>query len=74
MHIMESAPGAKTIIDKREVDYFGGSGYYGLQAHPEPIEAACEAVKKYGISSATATSVYGNNPPHLEVEAKAAEF
>lgn len=74
MYIMESAPGARTIIDGKEVDYFCGCGYYGLQGHPELITAACEAVKKYGIGSATSRSGYGDNPVLLEVEAKASKF
>jgi len=74
MYLMESAPGPKTIIDGKEVDYFCGCGYYALQGHPELIQAACEAAKKYGISSATSRSGYGNNPVLLEVEKLASEF
>lgn len=74
MYLMESAPGARTVIDGEEVDYFCGCGYYGLQGHPELIQAACEAVKKYGIGSATSRSGYGNNPVLLEVEERASEF
>jgi len=71
---MESPPGPKTIINGREVDYFCGTGYFSLQGHPELIEAACEAVKKYGIGTATSRSGYGNNPALLEVEERAAKF
>ena len=53
MYLMESAPGARTIVNGKEVDYFCGTGYLGLQGHPELIKASCEAVKKYGIGSAT---------------------
>jgi len=74
MYLMESAPGARAVINGKEVDYFCGCGYYGLQAHPELIKAACEAVKKYGIGSATSRSGYGNNPVLLEVEEKASQF
>lgn len=62
MYMMESPPGARTIIDGKEVDYFCGCGYFALQSHPEIIRAACEAVKKFGVSSATSRSGYGNNP------------
>jgi glycine C-acetyltransferase/8-amino-7-oxononanoate synthase len=71
---MQSPPGAKTVIDGREVDYFCGCGYFGLQGHPEIVEAACEAVRRYGIGSATSRWGYGNNPVLLDVEASAAEF
>lgn len=74
MHVMGSAPGARTIIDGREVDYFCGTGYFGLQGHPQLIRAACEAVQRYGTGSATSRSGYGNNPALLEVEERARQF
>lgn len=74
MNIMESAPGARTIINGKEVDYFAGTGYFCLQGHPEVIEAAVEAVKKYGVSSATSMNGYGNTPVSLELVANAARF
>lgn len=71
---MESAPGAKTIINGQEVDYFCGCSYYGLHGHPDLIKAACEAAKRYGIGSATSRSGYGNNPVLLKVEQMASNF
>jgi len=71
---MQSPPGARTVIDGREVDYFCGCGYYGLQGHPEIIDAACKAVRQYGMGSATARSGLGNNPVLLDVERNAAKF
>lgn len=74
MNIMESAPGARTIINGKEFDYFAGTGYFCLQGHPEVIDAAVEAVKKYGVSSATSMAGYGTNPISLELEANASQF
>lgn len=73
-YIMETELGALTIINKRMVDYFGGTGYFGFQAHPEVIEAACNAAKRYGISSATTTAGFGNNPVLIDLEEKIVEF
>jgi 7-keto-8-aminopelargonate synthetase-like enzyme len=72
--IMESAPGAETIIDGRRYLYFGGTSYLGLAGRPEVIEAACEAARRYGIHSATSRTGFGTNPPVLAVERLAAEF
>ena len=72
VHIMGSPPGPRTVVDGREVDYFCGCGYLGFQSHPEVIEAACEAARKYGIGSATTRSGYGSTPASLEVEERAA--
>jgi glycine C-acetyltransferase/8-amino-7-oxononanoate synthase len=74
MYVMESAPGPRAVINGREVDYFCGCGYLSLQNHPELIKAAGEALKKYGMASATSRSGFGNNPVLLEVEEKASKF
>ena len=74
MHIMQSPPGAETIIDGKRYVYFVGTGYFCLQGHPMVIEASCEASRKYGIGSATSRVGYGNNPALLDVERLAAEF
>ncbi|MEN6495160.1 MAG: pyridoxal phosphate-dependent aminotransferase family protein [Thermoguttaceae bacterium] len=72
--VMQSPPGAETVIDGRPYLYFGGTGYLGLQGHPEVIRVACEAAQRYGIGSATARSGFGNTPPVLELEHQAALF
>jgi len=74
MPMMQSPPGAETTIDGRRYLYFAGTGYLGLQGHPDVIRAACEAVQKYGIGSATSRNRVGNTPPVLEVERRAAEL
>jgi 8-amino-7-oxononanoate synthase len=74
MPVMHSPPGAETIIDGRPYLYFAGTGYLGLQGHPEVIRAACEATQRYGIGSATSRGGFGDTPPVLEVERRAAWF
>jgi len=71
---MESPPGAETVIDGRRYLYFAGTGYLGLQGHPAVIQAACDAVTRYGVGSATSRPLAGDTPPVLEVERRAAEF
>ena len=67
MPVMQSPPGARTVIDGEEVDYFCGCGYLGLQGHPDLIDAACRAAARYGLGSATSRRGYGNNPVLLDV-------
>jgi 7-keto-8-aminopelargonate synthetase-like enzyme len=74
MAVMQSPPGAETVIDGRRYLYFAGTGYLGLQGHPEVIRAACEATERYGIGSATTRAGLGNTPPVLDVEHEAARF
>jgi len=71
---MQSPPGAETVIDGRTYLYFVGTGYLGLQGHPEVARAACEAIGQYGIGSATSRTGFGNTPPVVEVERRAAEM
>jgi 8-amino-7-oxononanoate synthase len=74
MPIMQSPPGAETIIDGRRYLYFAGTGYLGLQGHPEVIRAACEATRQYGIGSATSRAGFGDTPPTLAVEQEASRL
>lgn len=74
MHVMGSAPNARAVIDGREVDYFCGTGYFGLHGNEALVNAACDATRQYGLGSATSRAGYGNNPVLLEVEERAARF
>ncbi len=74
MPVMESAPAPRTVLDGREYLYFAGTGYLGLQAHPAVIAAAATAVQRFGVHSATTRTGFGNSPPVLEVEQRAAEI
>lgn len=74
MAVMESAPGPRVRLDGREVLYFAGTGYLGLQGDPRVIEAACAAVREYGLHPATTRSGFGESPLLLAVEERAARF
>lgn len=74
MAIMQSPPNAETRIDDRRYLYFCGTSYHGLHGHPQVVEAACEATRRFGLGSATTRAGFGNTPPTLEVEQEAAEY
>lgn len=73
-YLMESAPGALTIINGKEFTYFGGTSYFELHNNKEVINAAAEALKKYGINSSSSRTSYGTTPLLVQVEKEAAEF
>jgi 7-keto-8-aminopelargonate synthetase-like enzyme len=72
--LMEGPPGAMTRIDGRDYLYFGGTSYLGLSGRAEVVEAARDALSRYGIHTATSRTGYGNSPLTLEVERRAIEF
>ena len=71
-YVMESPPGARTIINGRWRDYFSGTGYLGLQGHPDLLAAAASALARYGLTTATSRGGYGEHPLYAAVEQAAA--
>ena len=71
---MESPVGAQIVFNGREMDYFAGTGYLGLQNHPAVVQAAQEALHKYGFSSATSRGGYGEHPVYDKLEQEACAF
>lgn len=72
--VQQSAPNAETVYNGRKCLYFGGTGYHGLQNHPELIKAAQQALAQFGTHSGTSRYPYGTTSLYIEVEKKAAEF
>ena len=71
---MESPVGARTRIGGREVDYFSGTGYLGLQNHSEVIRATVDALQQYGFSTATSRGGYGEHPLYEKFEREACTY
>lgn len=71
---MDSGPGPETVINGKRCLYFGGTGYFGFQTHPEVIQAAQKGLADFGMGTATSRNIFGTSPLHLEVEKKAREF
>jgi 8-amino-7-oxononanoate synthase len=71
---MESPAGARTVFNGREMDYFAGTGYLGLQNHPSVVDAAKEAIQRYGLTTATSRGGYGEHPVYDELENEACAY
>jgi 8-amino-7-oxononanoate synthase len=71
---MEGPVGARTVFSGREYDYFGGTGYLGLQSHPAVVQAGVEALGRYGLSTATSRGSYGEHPVYAELERQACAY
>lgn len=72
--LMESAPGAYAKFNGKVYSYFGGTSYYELHKNEQVINSAIEAVRQYGISSASSRSSYGTTQLILDVEKEAADY
>ncbi len=71
---MESPAGARTVFNGRQMDYFAGSGYLGLQNHRSVLEAVQAALKQYGFSTATSRGGFGEHPIYDKLEQEACAF
>jgi 8-amino-7-oxononanoate synthase len=71
---MESGPGPETIINGKRYLYFGGTGYFGFQSHPDVLQAAQKALAEFGMDTATSRDIFGTSPLLLSVEKNAREF
>jgi 8-amino-7-oxononanoate synthase len=71
---MESPIGARTIFNGREMDYFAGTSYLGLQNHPLVLHAAQLTLQRYGFSTATSRGGYGEHPIYNELEQEACAY
>jgi len=58
------------LVNGRQVDYYCGTSYYSLHGDPRVIDAACDAIRRYGLGPATGLST----PPLLEVVERASAF
>ena len=69
----DGPPDAMISVAGKVYLYFGGNGYFGLQADPEVLAATCEAVLRYGVGTATTRTAF-TSPPVFEVGRRVAEM
>ena len=69
-----SAQGARIIVDGKDVLNFCSNNYLGLANHPKLVEAAQEAMKKYGVGPAAVRSIAGTTDLHVQLEQRLAKF
>lgn len=69
-----SAQGARLIVDGKSVLNFCSNNYLGLANHPKLVQAASEAMKKYGVGPAAVRSIAGTTDLHVQLEQRLAKF
>jgi glycine C-acetyltransferase len=71
---LSSPQGAWLVVDGREVLNFCSNNYLGLANHPRLVQAAREAIERYGVGPAAVRTIAGTMDIHLELERKLAAF
>lgn len=69
-----SPQGAWLVVDGQRVLNFCSNNYLGLANHPRLLQAAREAMEKYGLGPAAVRSIAGTMELHLELEQRLARF
>ena len=71
---LTSPQGAWLIVDGQQVLNFCSNNYLGLANHPHLVEAAKQAIDRYGIGPAAVRTIAGTMGLHLELERRLAAF
>ena len=71
---MNSPQGAKVLINGNKVLNFSANNYLGLANHPRLVQAAKDAMDKYGLGPSAVRSIAGTMDLHLELERRMAKF
>ena len=62
---LSSPQGAWLMVDNQRVLNFCSNNYLGLANHPHLVEAAQEAISRYGIGPAAVCTIAGTMDIHL---------
>lgn len=71
---LTSPQGAWLVVDGKQVLNFCSNNYLGLASHPHLLEAAKQALDRYGIGPAAVRTIAGTMGIHLELERRLAAF
>jgi glycine C-acetyltransferase len=72
--VIESPQGATVAVMEREVLNLCANNYLGLADHPAVVEAAKEALDRWGYGMASVRFICGTQEVHKELEAALTEF
>jgi 8-amino-7-oxononanoate synthase len=71
---LDSAQGARVVVDGRELIAFASNDYLGLAAHPDVVAAARAAALRWGVGAGASHLISGHFAPHAALEAELAAF
>jgi glycine C-acetyltransferase len=71
---LSSPQGAWLVVDGKRVLNFCSNNYLGLANHPRILQAARQAMERYGLGPAAVRSIAGTMDLHVELERRMAAF
>lgn len=71
---LSSPQGAWLVVDGKRVLNFCSNNYLGLANHPRLVQAARDAVGKYGVGPAAVRTIAGTMDLHVKLEQRLAAF
>jgi len=71
---IQSGPGSEVTIDGKTMIMIGSNNYLGLTGHPKVVEAAKNAIDKYGTGCTGSRYLNGTLDIHVELEERLAKF
>lgn len=71
---IQSGPGSEVMIDNKKMIMIGSNNYLGLTGHPKVVEAAKNAIDKYGTGCTGSRFLNGTLDIHEELEHRLAKF
>ena len=71
---IQSGAGSEVTINGRSMIMIGSNNYLGLTDHPKVVEAAINAIKKYGTGCTGSRYLNGTLDIHMELEERLAKF
>ncbi len=74
LRTIDSPPGAWMVVDGKKVLNLCTNNYLGLAENPRLVEAAKEALDRFGAGPTAVRSIAGTLTIHRELERKVAEF
>jgi glycine C-acetyltransferase len=74
LRVMSSANRTRVMVDGREAITLASNNYLGLNTHPRLVEAALDAVRRFGAGSGAVRTISGTMSLHEELEAELARF
>lgn len=71
---IQEVRGNRVVIDGKEMIMVGSNNYLGLVDHPKVMQAAKEAIDRYGVATCGSRFLNGTLDIHVELEERLARF